>query len=233
MRKQYMRQSLNNSNELLFFSTVWTLLWKASYSFWYLVVFRNSSPILLKDIQSSFLDVGCILLHTALIMLSFRLKGAQSMTDSVSLWAQDHCHPVKWSCSQSDPLQMVLHVDPNIMVVFSVRDSNNFDKISDTTGWNGPKHVRTPTKFYRLLLTLTAVSLLTSSVHIDHQLNQKFQIWIYHSLRHIATYFQYSSCIIWCTSVSSLGFLFLWIASWQTHEFLQQALSNKVPKDTI
>lgn len=135
MGKQYMRRSLNNSNELLFFSTVWTLLWKASYSFWYLVVFRNSSPILLKDIQISFLDVGCILLHTALIMLSFRLKGAQYMTDSVSLWAQDHCHPVKWCCCQSDPLQMVLYVDPNLMVVFSVHDSNNFDKIPDTTDW--------------------------------------------------------------------------------------------------
>lgn len=139
-----------------------------------------------------------------IIMLSFRLKGAQSMTDSVSLWAQDHCHSVKWRCCQSDPLQMVLYVDPNLMVVFLFMIPTILTRSpTPLTEWSS-KPRQNPTEIYRLLQTLTAVSVLTSSVHIDHYLNQKFQIWIYHSLRHVATYFQYSSCLIWCASASSL-----------------------------
>lgn len=137
-----------------------------------------------------------------IIMLSFRLKGAQSMTDSVSLWAQDHCHPVKWRCCQSDPLQMVLYVCGS-------KSNGSFFCSWFQQFWQDPRHhwlneAQNPTEIYRLLQTLTAVSVLTSSVHIDHYLNQKFQIWIYHSLRHVATYFQYSSCLIWCASASSL-----------------------------
>lgn len=59
-------------------------------------------------------------------------------------------------------------------------------------------------------------SLLTSSLQID---NWKFQTWIHRYLRHVATDFQSSSCVIWQASALSPSSPSLRLAFSQPHFF--------------
>lgn len=57
---------------------------------------------------------------------------------------------------------------------------------------------------------------LSPDPYTDNDLTEIFHIWIYHSAKSAATYFWFSSCIIWHMPAFSRCFPFLGMASWQT-----------------
>lgn len=55
----------------------------------------------------------------------------------------DHCHTQKLNHCQSDTIQMVLHVEQNLMLLFCVYNYISFDNIPSNIGKNrAPNHDR-------------------------------------------------------------------------------------------
>lgn len=100
----------------------------------------------------------------------------------------DHCLAEKYSRCESDALVMVYQ---NLKKLFCIHNSDHFEKITNITDLDAvSNHDRASNTFYQ----------------INHNLNQKFYIWIDHFIRHVLCYWQFQSVSGFCWTFSSLFF---------------------------